>query len=57
MVAAAITNCRPNGVAPANVVRACSALLGDVRAYELQVGDLHRTAQLLVAAIGDCLDP
>ncbi len=57
MVAVAIANCRPNGIAPADVVRACSALLGDVTAYELRVGDLTRTAQLLVAALGDCPDP
>jgi hypothetical protein len=49
-VAATIANCRPNGLAAGPVVTACCALLGSVPAYELHVGDVARTAELLVAA-------
>lgn len=51
MIAAALANCRPTGLDTATIVRACSSLLGHADAYELQVGDLARTAELLVATI------
>ncbi len=51
MVAAALANCRPTGLATARFVRACSSLLGHVAAYEIEAGDLARTAELLVASV------
>jgi hypothetical protein len=51
MIAAALDNCRPTGLATASVVRACSSLLGHVPAYEIQAGDIARTAELLVTNV------
>lgn len=53
MVAAALENCPPTRLATASVVRAYSSLLGHAPAYEIQVGDVARTAGLLVANVSE----
>jgi hypothetical protein len=53
MVAAALENCPPTGLATASVVRAYCSLLGHVDAYEIRAGDVTRTAEVLVANVGN----
>lgn len=50
LVGAAVADCFSTSVAPRDVVRACSSLLGDVEGHELTVGEVAATADLLATA-------